>query len=332
VINQGDILETQTANEFYESYIHPLLQQVDEFQHTHHSNIAKLQRDYAEILKIVKYIQHPEVYFTQELITNLQDFINVTHVNVRSRRPPNKEVHDLLLSLFQIHVHSISKLVQKTKEDETSLKNVKSRMNFANHQWKEQQPQNCIICFDAPAVICLTTCLHLFCKDCLLIAEPNNVKTCPCCKTLCHSSELTRINFENIQESVINLHTMRSTAVMTLLMQEMEEKHGGTTLLIFSTICAARVCAHLMRKKYGSKVFLWRHQEQEIAPKTTIIVTGLVKQFSLTMILPQFKKIIIFNTETSDILKFNDEKKTLQCHTLVNACPFANVKQFTLSI
>ena len=321
VINQEDILETRTADEFYEAYIHPLLEQVDECQHIHHSNLAKLQRVYAEILKIVKYIQHPEVYFTQELITNLQDFINVTHGNVRSRRPLNKEVHDLLSSLFQMHVRSLSNRVQTTKEGETLLKIVKSRRNFANHQWKEQHPQNCMICFEAPAVICLTTCLHLFCKDCLLIAEPNNVKTCPCCKTLCHASELTRINFENKQESVINLHTMRPTAVMTWLTEELDERHGGANLLIFSTICAARVCAHLLKKKYGSKVFVWKHQEQEIAPKPTIILTGLVKEFSLTMILPRFKKVIIFNTERS-----GDQKKTLQCHTLVKACPFANVK------
>jgi hypothetical protein len=119
---------------------------------------------------------------------------------------------------------------------------------------------------------------------------------------------------------------------MTLLMQEMEEQHGGANLVIFSTICAARVCVYLLKKKYGSKVFLWRHQDQEISPTSTIIVTGLVKHFSLTMILPQFKKIIILNTQNSDIFKFNDEKKSLQCHTLVNACPNANVKYFRLNI
>ena len=330
VVTQEDILKTNTAEQFYSQYIEPLSQNANKWQLKSLSNVAELQIIHTEMVKIVKYINTQHLQIMKEITTKLQQFVDIKSTCTQFRRVRNKEVNDLLTSLFQLQVDSIGEKLLVTKHDDTVLKDINSRIKFANHKWEETKPQICVICYDAPAVVCLSTCFHFFCKNCILKAEPNNVKTCPCCKTLCHASELVQINFNNVQETIINLHNFKKTFLTTLLIQEMSD--FGINLIIFSTIYAARVCAHIMKRYYGSKVHLWKHHEQDIPTHCSIIITGLVKSFSLTMVLPHITKVIVFGGLKGQNLKFKDDKKTLQCQTLVSACSCASVKQLTLII
>lgn len=165
----------------------------------------------------------------------------------------------------------------------------------------------CIICYDQPARVFLSNCLHSFCRACLLRAEPSLYKTCPCCKVT--SSKLIHVTNQEDRAGVgRTFYTPMFSQLCELISNHLE----NCTLVLCLTRAIALLCHRLLNREFKDLVstHMWMPNR--------IILGSLTKSYSATVVISKVKHIIVLGGSSLD---FGCAKKKLQARILIDACP-----------
>lgn len=352
-LNQMDLIQFCKPEEFDQAFIQPLL-----LRETHLTENIKACKK--KILKCVSQLRTCSLYVTFTPETLLEDILeSLREVNIEvdddvkessststsvndndvenhedskteeqggsSSFYVNGQVGNLILALTA-NVHAtVTKQLKEFARYQTALKQVAPLRKFGQvlcDESKRPKIDVCPICFDRPASVFLAPCFHFFCRRCLVQAEPDHVKKCPCCKKKAGSNtEIFSVDTRFETQSQGFDWRLPAASLVSRLITTLNDQTN--CLIVCSGDRVARCLYITLLEHTDLPMEFWMTLSRP-PPDRNCVVVGMEKNQKIRFggnQLGRFKRLIVVGGgHDKDSINFNNAKKNFNFQKLTESC------------